>query len=140
LLRNPGFTAVAVLSLALGIGATTTIFNIVNVLLLRPPPVEKPDELWQIWQLRPKASWEMKRHGVWTPAEIAYFREHNQSFAALGAFHYYRRSTNVPSLCPRKISGERRGCLVPIRQAQRAVLFQPRPAAWESVFQRCPAA
>jgi predicted permease len=87
LLKNPGFTAVAVLSLALGIGATTTIFSFVNVLLLRPPPVEKPDELWQIWQLRPKASSEMKRHGVWAPAEIAYLREHNQSFAALGAFH-----------------------------------------------------
>jgi predicted permease len=86
LLKNPGFTAVAVLSLALGIAANTTIFSFVNVLLLRPPPVEKPDELWQVWQLRPKASSEMKRFGVWGPAEIAYLREHNQSFTALGAF------------------------------------------------------
>ena len=86
LLKNPGFTAVAVLSLALGIAANTTIFSFVNTLLLRPPPVEKPDELWQVWQLRPKASSEMKRYGVWGPAEIAYLRAHNRSFTALGAF------------------------------------------------------
>lgn len=85
LLKNPGFTAVAVLSLALGIAANTTIFSFVNTLLLRPPPVEKPDQLWQVWQLRPQHS-GMKRYGVWGPAEIAYLREHNQSFTGLGAF------------------------------------------------------
>jgi hypothetical protein len=40
------------------------------------------------------------------------------------------------SLCPRKNSGQRRGRLVPIRQAQRAVITQPRPAAWEIVFRK----
>jgi predicted permease len=84
--KNPGFTAVAVLSLALGIAANTTIFSFVNALLLRPTPVEKPDQLWQVWQLRPKATSEMKRYGVWAPAETIYLREKSQSFAALGAF------------------------------------------------------
>jgi hypothetical protein len=84
----------AVLSLALGIAANTTIFSFVNTLLLRPPPVEDPDQLWQVWQLRPKASSDMKRYGVWGPAEIAFLREHNRTFTDLGAFQIEPNSTS----------------------------------------------
>src|SRR5712692_6720525 len=54
LLKNPSFTAITILTLVLGIGATTAIFSVVYGVLLRPLPYPNPDQIVQLWEVNAK--------------------------------------------------------------------------------------
>jgi predicted permease len=81
LLKNPGFTAIAILTLALGIGANTALFSVVNGVLLNPLPFPNPDQLVAVYAKSP----------TFQESSIAYpnfldWQKDNHSFAALSAF------------------------------------------------------
>jgi putative ABC transport system permease protein len=82
LAKNPGFTAVAVLTLALGIGANTAIFSVVESVLLRPLPYPQPESLVEIWNTYPP---QVPQIGL-SPGDYADWREQNASFSEMGAF------------------------------------------------------
>ncbi len=58
LLRNPGFCAVAILALALGIGPNSAIFTMVNAVLLKPLPMPEPDRVVMIWETLLKSGFD----------------------------------------------------------------------------------
>ena len=94
--RTPGFTVVAVLTLALGIGATTTIFSVVNAVVLRPLPFQDPGRLVRVWDTNPHG-------GDFSTSDATYLdlRERNRSFVEMAAFSDTRRSLVLTGLCAR---------------------------------------
>src|ERR1700754_1082829 len=82
LLKTPGFTAVAVIALALGIGANSAIFSVINSVLLRPLPYKDPDRLTMIWEEASKNGYPQDTP---TAANFADWRDQNQSFEGMAA-------------------------------------------------------
>jgi len=81
--KRPVFTAIAVVTLALGIGANTAIFSVVNTVLLRPLPLKEPDRLMTFWHSAPAKG---LRHMDLNDALFAYYRERTRTFESLAAF------------------------------------------------------
>jgi putative ABC transport system permease protein len=90
--KSPGFTAVAVMTLALGIGANTAIFSVMNAALLRALPYPQPGRLMMLFHSYPKLN--LPRATV-SPLGFDYYRNNVQSFEAIGAFSGYRAPQNL---------------------------------------------
>jgi len=82
LCKSPGFTTVAVLTLALGIGTNSAIFSVVDAILLRPLPYPEPDRLVRVWESSIK--YESPRNVV-NPINFLDWRDHAQSFESMAA-------------------------------------------------------
>jgi predicted permease len=110
LAKSPGFTAVAILTLALGIGANTAIFSVVNAVLLRPLPFVHPEQLVQIFQTLPEqgvtdagvsypnfTDWSQQSKGF---EEIAALRQKTFALTGNGEPSYVDGATVTSSLFP----------------------------------------
>lgn len=86
-MRQPGYTAAIVLTLALGIGATTAIFSVVNAILLREPPFAAIDELVMVWETD-QASETAHEPASWP--DIVDFRERSRTLADVAALQAVR--------------------------------------------------
>jgi putative ABC transport system permease protein len=83
LLKQPGFTFVAALTLALGIGANGAIFSVVNAVLLRPLPLREPERLVKIWENKPDMI-----QGTASIPNLEDWREQNDVFTGITAYQF----------------------------------------------------
>ena len=100
LVNAPGFTLVAVLTLALGIGANSAIFSVVYTVLLKPLPFPEPESLVRIWETRPARGWE--RVGV--SPNFWDYREQNKTFEGLAAMARGKDLTLIGEGFPEQVS------------------------------------
>src|ERR687884_1185134 len=84
LAKRPGFTLVAVVSLALGIGANTAIFSLVDTVLLRPLPVKEPSRLYEVYGTLHKGA----DYTIQSYPNYKDYRDRNDVFAGLVAYRF----------------------------------------------------
>ena len=80
--KKPGFTAIAVITLALGIGANTTIFSVINALILTPPLIRDPDRVVVVWH----TPTDKRVEGFASYLDLQDWRARNQSFEDIAAY------------------------------------------------------
>src|SRR6267154_6736845 len=83
LLKNPGFTSVAIFTLALGIGANSAIFSFVSGTLLRQLPYRDPDRLIQLWSSEPQRGWWKN---IASTGDFTDWKNQNRSFEDMAGY------------------------------------------------------
>lgn len=86
--RNPGFSAAAIVVLALGIGANTAIFSVVNAVLLRPLPFNDPSRIMQVWHVPPAKSFPGMTMFSVSPANYLDWQSQSSSFEHMAAYGF----------------------------------------------------
>jgi predicted permease len=81
--KSPGFTLIAVITLALGIGANTAIFSVIDALMLRPLPFREPDKLFQVWESNVKLGYNEIDASY---PNFADWRDQNQVFEQIAIY------------------------------------------------------
>jgi predicted permease len=104
--RNPGFAAVAIVSLALGVGANTTIFTLINAALLAPLPVERPSDLAAVYTLDQATIGGFGNQGPMSYLNFKDFRERNRSFADMAAYSFPSPVSVTPATAPQQAFAE----------------------------------
>jgi len=84
LVKNPGFTAIAIIALALGIGPTTAIFSVVNAVLLKPLPFVEPSRLLMVYETNLQRGFN---RGTMSYPNFADVRDQNQVFEKMSSYH-----------------------------------------------------
>ncbi|MGH6981949.1 MAG: ABC transporter permease, partial [Stellaceae bacterium] len=90
--KAPAFTAIAIITLALGIGANTAIFSVVNAVLLRPLPFPQSGRLVDIYHSYPNIG---LNHATVSPVTLDFYLKNAKSFEAIGAYTGYRAPSNL---------------------------------------------
>ncbi len=113
--RAPVFTAAAILTLALGVGANTAIFSVVNAVMLRPLPYPEPDRLVRIWETNPG-----RNIASFSASALNYlsWKERSNSFEVLGAFSGTSLSLTGDGEPERLLGGELTASVMPLLRVQ----------------------
>src|SRR5579884_2609258 len=99
--RAPGFTATAVVVLALGVGATTAIFALVDAALTRPLPFPEPDRLVMLWEHSPSFA-----HNRVSPLTFQDWSDQNRSFVSMAAVAGFPRVLTQAGQAAERVPGQ----------------------------------
>src|SRR2546427_9203738 len=102
LIKRPSFTSIAVITLALGIGANTAIFSVVNAVLLRPLPFPHSEQLVTLWERNPKQGYEQNPPAA---GNFVDWRDQNRVFSQMAIYAPSKKFNLAFEDRPERITG-----------------------------------